>query len=281
MYPSSGVAFGWTVLGFGFLALAGSLAAVAVAVAFRAASQHGAGPATLAVARAQERGAWPPLQDCPRLLSPEFISRSTPERPYRGTGPFGHLRDGDCRGDGGGHPDLRQQPVHAGLASIAVWMELDLRLVCPPGTRRYPAAPGRQPPARRSYVAAWTRISFATAELDGQAVPVLFATPHAALTPPILSGHQVSGRDQIVLAPATLAQIHQHLGGTVMFRLNGPAVSIHTRLTIVGTATMPTVGLAQGLHTSMGTARSLTSSSDRWPPALPRPAWPSSGCATG
>ena len=39
----------------------------------------------------------------------------------------------------------------------------------------------------------------------------------------------------------------------MVFRFNGPAVSIHARLTIVGTATMPTVGLSQGLHTSMGT----------------------------
>ena len=51
VYQSPGVAFDWTILGFGFLALAGCLAAVAAALAFRAASQHGTGPATLTVAR--------------------------------------------------------------------------------------------------------------------------------------------------------------------------------------------------------------------------------------
>lgn len=99
-------------------------------------------------------------------------------------------------------------------------------------------------------VAAWTRVSFVTADLDGQAVPVLFASPHAALTPPILSGHQVNGRNQIVLGPATLAQLHKHLGGTVTASY---ANFIRARLTIVGTATMPAVGISQGLHTSMGT----------------------------
>ena len=62
-----------------------------------------------------------------------------------------------------------------------------------------------------------------------------------------------TGRDQIVLGPGTLAQLHQHVGGTVMLaRIAGPA-NIHARLTIVGTATMPTVGFSQVLHTSMGT----------------------------
>jgi FtsX-like permease family len=102
-------------------------------------------------------------------------------------------------------------------------------------------------------IAAWARISFVTADLDGQAVPVLFTSPRAALTPPILSGHQVENRNQIVLGPATLAQFHQHLGGTVLLAAVAGPARIHARLAIVGTATMPTVGLSQVLHTSMGT----------------------------
>jgi hypothetical protein len=102
-------------------------------------------------------------------------------------------------------------------------------------------------------IGAWTTVSFVTADLDGQAVPVLLASPGAAVAPPLLSGHQVGGRDQIVLGPATLAQLRQHLGGTVTLSFAGPGITIRDRLTIVGTATMPTVGLSDVLHTSMGT----------------------------
>ena len=99
-------------------------------------------------------------------------------------------------------------------------------------------------------VAAWTLVWFATANVDGQAVPLLFGRPRATVAPPILSGHPVDGRDQIVLGQATLAQLHQRLGGTVTASVGS---FVHARLVIVGTATMPTVGLSQGLHTSLGT----------------------------
>lgn len=99
-------------------------------------------------------------------------------------------------------------------------------------------------------VTAWTTVSFVTADLDGQAVPLLFGSPRAALTPPLLSGHQVDGRDEIVLGPATLAQLHKRLGDHVALNDGG---LLHATLTIVGTATMPAVGLSQGLHSSMGT----------------------------
>ena len=102
-------------------------------------------------------------------------------------------------------------------------------------------------------VAAWATVSYATADLDGQAVPVLFGDPNASVAPPILSGHPVSGRNQVVLGPATLAALHQHVGGTVSFTLTGPGLRLQDPLTIVGTATMPTVGLSDVLHTSMGT----------------------------
>ena len=99
-------------------------------------------------------------------------------------------------------------------------------------------------------VAAWTLIWFASANVDGQAVPLLFGRPRATVAPPILSGHAVDGRDQIVLGQATLAQLHQRLGGTVTASVGS---FVHARLVIVGTATMPTVGLSQGLHSSLGT----------------------------
>jgi hypothetical protein len=49
-----------------------------------------------------------------------------------------------------------------------------------------------------------------------------------------------------VLGPGTLAALHQRVGGTVAFTLAGPGLRIQVPLTIVGTATMPTVGLGPG-----------------------------------
>jgi hypothetical protein len=69
--------------------------------------------------------------------------------PQHRAGPLRHLRDRAGRAHGGGHPDLRDQPEHAGLASAAVRMELELRLVRRAGDRRDPAAAGRHPPASR------------------------------------------------------------------------------------------------------------------------------------
>jgi hypothetical protein len=108
-------------------------------------------------------------------------------------------------------------------------------------------------------VAAWTGADHNDVEIDGQQVPVLFADSHATLTPPILAGHAVTQKNQIVLGVATLAQLHKHIGATVVLSYrqaqDAPLYIPPTRLVIVGTATMPAVG-SSGIfadHTSMGT----------------------------
>jgi hypothetical protein len=108
-------------------------------------------------------------------------------------------------------------------------------------------------------VAAWTGADHNDVEIDGQQVPVLFADSHATLTPPILAGHAVTQKNQIVLGVATLAQLHKHIGATVVVSYrqaqDAPLYIPPTRLVIVGTATMPAVG-SSGIftdHTSMGT----------------------------
>ena len=58
-------------------------------------------------------------------------------------------------------------------------------------------------------LAAWTPVQFLTFELDGQAVPFMFEPPSATISPPLLSGHAVTGPDQVVLGPATLAAYPQ------------------------------------------------------------------------
>src|SRR5439155_5915658 len=56
-------------------------------------------------------------------------------------------------------------------------------------------------------IAAWTGVQDLEVQIDGQNVPALLGDTHAALAPPLLSGHGVDGKDQIVLGAATLAHL--------------------------------------------------------------------------
>jgi hypothetical protein len=252
VYPFPGVAFDWTVLGFGFLALVGCYGTAAVTLALRGASQRGR-PATLTGARGSVAG---------RLA----VASGLPAPAIAGI----HFALGPGRG--GNTAPVRSAIFGTVLAVVMVVTTLTFgsslaTLISHPalygwnwtyalwGSQGPTAVPAQVDTGLRSDpdVAAWTTVSYVTADLDGQAVPVLLGSPGAAVAPPVLSGHQVDGRDQVVLGPATLAQLGQYLGGTVTFTLTGPGVTVRARLTVVGTATMPTVGLSDVLHTSMGT----------------------------
>ncbi|MGO8887766.1 MAG: FtsX-like permease family protein [Streptosporangiaceae bacterium] len=112
-------------------------------------------------------------------------------------------------------------------------------------------------------------MSYANAQIDGQTVPVLRASTHAQVGPPILSGHPLEAGNQIVLGAATLAQLHKRVGDTVLASYGAPAdAPLYVppkRLVIVGTATLPAIGNPQTLHTSMGTGAII---SGLEPPAL-------------
>jgi hypothetical protein len=106
-------------------------------------------------------------------------------------------------------------------------------------------------------VAAWTGYNFGDALIDGQTVPVLGGSTHAALSPPILSGHAIQANNQIVLGAATLVALHKKIGQSVVLSYgspeDAPVYQPPTHLLIVGTATMPAIGTAETLHPSMGT----------------------------
>jgi len=106
-------------------------------------------------------------------------------------------------------------------------------------------------------VAASSGVSFANAQIDGQTVPIILAGTHARVTPPMLSGHPLEANNQIVLGAATLAQLHKRVGDTVTVSYGTPKdepVYVPPEpVLIVGTATLPAIGSAQSLHTSMGT----------------------------
>jgi len=250
VYPSPGIAPDWTVLSLGFLALACVLTSVAIAlgvrgarrVGRRSAAQSARGPAAARVAAASGMPA-------PAVVGLEFALDSG-----RGRGTVSArsaisgtvlavliavatLTFGSGLGTLVSHPSLYGWNWNYGMSADNGYGAFPRQLV---GTRL------RADPD----VAAWTTVNFVAANLDGQAVPLLLGSPRAAVAPPILSGHPVDGRDQIVLGPATLAQLHQHIGGTVTASVG---THFRARLVIVGTATMPTIGLSQELHTSLGT----------------------------
>jgi hypothetical protein len=103
-------------------------------------------------------------------------------------------------------------------------------------------------------VAAWAGVWYATATIDGQAVPVIGMKPNARVASPLLSGQGLRAPDEVVLGTATLAALHKQLGDWVTVTDGGSAPF---RLRIVGTATLPSLGVAQTLHPEMGTGAVL------------------------
>ena len=93
---------------------------------------------------------------------------------------------------------------------------------------------------------------FATMQLDGVEVPTLLSDPRSPVAPPVTSGHGLASPHQVVLGAATLAQLHRRIGDTVYLQYVPGHPSRPIPLTIVGVATMPAIGIAEGLHTSMG-----------------------------
>jgi len=112
-------------------------------------------------------------------------------------------------------------------------------------------------------IAAWSGADYTDLEIDGREVPILVENARAKVAPPILSGHDVQNDHQIVLGAGTMAELHKHVGETITVSLGTkqdvPAFIKPTTLTIVGTATLPTVGYWSFIaeHTSMGTGAIL------------------------
>jgi hypothetical protein len=132
-----------------------------------------------------------------------------------------------------------------------------------PGTNDVPPVVGRLLTRDRD-VAAWTGYTFANVQIDGLTVPVLLTKAHAAISPPILAGQAIDADNQIVLGAATLAALHRKVGDSVLVSYgapkDAPVYVPPTPLVIVGTATMPAIGVSGHLHPSMGTGALIPSS---------------------
>jgi len=254
VYPQLGIAFDWTVLGTGAAILIAALSFTALALAYRRAPRghdirHRSRRASRLTRRAASSGA--------------SVSAVT------------GIRFALDPGVGRDSVPVRSAIMGAALAmtvvvATVVFASSLATLVTHPSLYgwnwTYAVSPGFPPsiPQQRAAavldhrpgVAAWTGAYFATLTIDGQAVPVLGMTPNAPVAPPILSGHGLEAGDQVVLGSVTLAQLHKHLGDTVEVRSRSSAP---TRLRIVGTATMPSIGINGSVHPEMGSGAELSS----------------------
>jgi FtsX-like permease family len=104
------------------------------------------------------------------------------------------------------------------------------------------------------FVQDWSGVYFANLDIDGQRVAVMGARPSDTVSPPLLTGHGFDATNQVVLGTATLNQLHKKLGGMVSVVVG----NVTTRLRIVGTATMPTIGVGGLNHLEMGSGALLS-----------------------
>ena len=252
VYPDPGLNFDWTVLGTGLAVLVLVLVLTAAVVSYRGAPHRGS-------AR--------------RALAPEQPSRILAAAGAAGL-PLPALtgvRFALVPGHGHTSVPVRSAVLGAVLAVIAlvgtVTFGASLRsLVSRPAlfgwNWDYLLGAGGDLPGPKvtalldhdRYVAAWSGVYTGTLDVDGQPVPVLGETPGATVAPAMLSGHGAQTSDQVVLGALTLAQLHAHLGSTVVE--SGGAGGPH-RLLVVGTATLPALG-GSTEHMEMGVGAVLS-----------------------
>jgi hypothetical protein len=264
VYPSGGIAFDWTVLGFGMLALFASLTAIALA---------------LAIASAPHRVALRPRL---RSGSGARIVASAARSGMSAPGVVGvrmALEPGEGRSAVPVRSALLGSILAVALVVTTVTFGSSLQtLVSNPALYGWNwsyilnpigSGGGNVPKVAFTmlrhdpYVDAYSGASYNDIEIDGQTVPFLIENAGAAVTPPTLSGQPVTAAHQVVLGAATLAQLGKHVGDYVTLTYGTPADAPYyvpaKRLRIVGTATFPAVGFASTVsdHTSMGTGALL------------------------
>jgi len=100
-------------------------------------------------------------------------------------------------------------------------------------------------------VSGWSEFGFSSVPLGGGGtlVPVLGVLQHSGtVEPPTTSGHPINGGGQIELGTVTMRELGVHVGQTI---LAGPGPH-RQRLTVVGTVTLPSFGVARTDHVSLG-----------------------------
>lgn len=255
VYHPPGFAFDWTVLGLGLLVLIGGLGVSAVVIAYRSAPQR------LAVTRRD------PPRDSKLVQAATSSGLSAP-------GVIG-LRFALNPGQGRTAVPARSVLIGAAIAVTIVTATLTFSsglhtLVSRPALYGWNwnyalSSENDVPPAALTAlshdhdVLAWSGYHPLSVQIDDQTVPILLGANHAAVAPPILSGHAVDGNNQIVLGAITLSLLHKHIGDIVVGSFGSPSTAPlylpPFKLVIVGTATLPAIGGSGNFaeHPSMGT----------------------------
>ena len=251
VYPGRGGNLDWTVLGAGFALLVGVLGTAAVVIGFLSSPRRGL----------QGRE-----DEARRSATVDVLARSR----FPVSVVAGARRFALERGRGRTAAPTRLALLGGVVAMIVVAATLTFgsslhTLVSEPrlygwnwdyavqSSDGYGPVPNQAVAALKSErsVVATSGVWFATLQLDGVEVPVLIADPNARVSPPIVEGHGVTAPNQIVLGATTLAQLHKRLGEVVDMRYVAQYPPRAIRLVIVGVATMPAIGIAESLHTSM------------------------------
>jgi hypothetical protein len=256
LYPTTGIALDWAVLGIGVLALISVLGAMAIALSYLGAPHRAARRSAVAPARVSSVARVAATSGLP---APGVVGMRFALEPGRGHNAA----------------PVRSALLGATLAVVMVVATLtfgsSLRtLVSHPALYgwnwSYALVPTNGAPPQTlalldhdPTVAGWSGMNPANAQIDGQNVPILLGSPLAAVSPPILSGHALAANNQIVLGAATLALLHKHVGDTAVVSYGTPATAPNyvppTALLIAGTATLPALGIPSQIaaHPSMGT----------------------------
>ncbi|MEY2459930.1 MAG: putative transport system permease protein [Acidimicrobiaceae bacterium] len=255
VYPSRGVAFDWTVLGGGVALVIVVLGGLAVGLAYRSAPHRVARRDRQRVERtsAAVRGAATAGLPAPAVAGIRFALESghgrtaVPVRSAIAGATVAVVLVVATVTFGSGLSTLVSHPALYGWDwNYALESTDGYGPITPDAQARLDADPN---------IAATSGVYFGTADIDGQAVACLFGTTHAALAPPILSGRTFDNAGEIVLGEATLSQLHKQVGDTVTVSHGSDFTPFQLR--VVGTATMPAVGILDGLHSSMGTGALL------------------------
>ncbi len=269
VYPASGIAFDWTVLGWGFAILVVVLATWAFVVAFGQAPHRlvrRGGPKRVRASRVAGAAAnaglpTPAVTGIRFAMEPGSGRTAVPVRSALvGTVVAVVMLVATLTFASG----LRTLVTHPRLYGWNWSYALDPSAKVPPQTDRLL---DHDPD-----VAAWSGVDYTVADIDDQTVPVLLENAKPTVAPPILTGHGLDADNQIVIGAATLARLHKHVGNVVEVSYgrpeDAPVYVPPTRVLIVGTATFPAVGYPSLIadHTSMGTGALV--SEDVQPPAF-------------
>ncbi len=257
--PHPGIAFDWTVLGFGLIVLIGALSVIAVVIAVRQTPHRAARRSRHTTARSSRLARvaanaglpTPAVTGIRFALEPGTAGTAGTAVPTRSAILGAVLALAVAMATVTFAASLTTLVSHPALYGWNWDYELLSGYV---GQQDLPQHQTATLLHRDPYVAETAGIYFSAVKIDGQIVAVIGASPNATVTPPLLSGHGLQTPDQIVVGATTLADLHKHVGDTVIVNNR----FTNTRLRIVGTATMPTIGNSGNKHPTMGAGALLS-----------------------